>query len=59
MHNIVFEEIQEIIKEEDIYSNLNGYPKGGREKEPHVTVLFGLHSDVEDKEIEDIIKSSK
>jgi len=53
----IFEEVQELIDDEDIYENKDGYPKEGREKNPHVTVLFGLHSDVSDETIEDIIKT--
>tara|TARA_R110000772_G_scaffold43995_8_gene101298 strand:+ start:5652 stop:7304 length:1653 start_codon:yes stop_codon:yes gene_type:complete len=55
----VFEEVQELVSDEDIYSNGNEYPKGGREKEPHVTVLFGLHSEVSDETIESIIDTWK
>lgn len=56
----VFKKAQNIIKDEDIFYNERGkYPPGGRVKDPHVTVLFGLHSDIEDEDVENIIKTFK
>lgn len=56
----VFKKAQNIIKDEDIFYNERGkYPPGGRVKDPHVTVLFGLHSDIEDEDVENTIKTFK
>lgn len=45
---------QDIIEDEDLYE-----PKGesgfGKEKEPHVTILYGLHTTIPNKEIEEEI----
>lgn len=46
--------IQNIIKDEDI-SEVSGVD--GRETEPHVTLLYGIHDDVEDKDVEAIINT--
>jgi 2'-5' RNA ligase len=43
--------IQDLIDDEDVYSE-NGY---GRETAIHITLLYGLHSDVPDEQIEDAI----
>lgn len=40
--------IQSYIDEEDIYNE----PSYGRETEPHVTILYGLHGYITDEEIE-------
>lgn len=51
--------IQEAIEDEDLY-----LPKGeedfyGREMKPHVTILFGLHSDIPDEDVEKEIDKIK
>ncbi len=53
-----WDKLQDVIKEEDLYDpeDETGF---GREVEPHVTILYGLHNDIEDKEIEDKINGSK
>lgn len=43
--------IQSEIKDEDLYEPEDD-PTYGRETEPHVTVLFGLHNDIPDSDIE-------
>jgi 2'-5' RNA ligase len=48
-----WDSIQEKIDEKDIYFG-DGKEEFGRELEPHITVLFGLHSDVSDEDIEKI-----
>lgn len=40
--------IQSYIDEEDLYTE----PSYGREKDPHITVLYGLHEEITDEEIE-------
>lgn len=44
--------IQDLVKDEDI-SEVDGVE--GRETEPHVTLLYGIHEDVPDKDVEAII----
>ena len=44
------EVIHKVIDEKDIYEDPND-PTYGLETEPHVTLLFGLHSDVNDDEV--------
>ena len=51
--------VQEVIEDKDLY-----LPKGeeefyGRELKPHVTILFGLHSDIPDTDIEEEINKIK
>ncbi len=47
--------LQDVIDKEDLYE-----PKDdtgfGKEKEPHVTILFGLHDDIPDSDIMDEVK---
>jgi len=45
-------EIQSLIKDEDIHEG----DQYGREDGPHVTLLYGLHNDVEDSEVEELVK---
>lgn len=48
-------EIQNMIDEDDIYFG-NGEDGGyGRELDPHVTILFGIHADVKDDKVEGLI----
>ncbi len=51
--------IQEIIDEDDLYLGTKDDPGYGREDEPHVTLLYGLHNDVEDVKVESIIEKIK
>lgn len=48
--------IQEMVDEDDIYFGENGDGGFGRELDPHVTVLYGIHDDVPDEDIEKLIK---
>lgn len=50
--------IQDEIEEEDLYTDPED-PSYGREMEPHVTILYGLHGDIPDEEIEEEIKKIK
>jgi len=51
-------EMQDMIDEDDLYD-----PKDdtgfGRETEPHVTILFGLHNNISDKDVEEEIDNIK
>lgn len=48
--------IQEMIDDKDIYNGEEGEEGGfGRELDPHVTVLFGVHADVPDEDVETLI----
>jgi len=51
--------IQDVIEEEDLYLGTEDDPGYGREDEPHVTLLYGLHNDIEDVKVESIIKKIK
>ena len=48
-----WKKVQDLIKDEDI-SEIEGVD--GRESEPHVTILYGIHKDVKDSEVEEIVK---
>ena len=50
-----WDELQDSIKEEDLYlpEGETGY---GKEKDPHVTILYGLDADIPDEDIEKEIK---
>lgn len=48
-------ERQANIKEEDLFLGTEDDPGYGREDEPHVTILYGLHSDIEDETIEELV----
>lgn len=59
MLNVSFPEINEIqsrIKKEDLYEEKDN-DKFGLEKENHITLLYGLHKEVESKEVKSIIDS--
>lgn len=51
-------EMQDMISDEDLYEpkDETGF---GREDEPHVTILYGLHTDIPDSDIEEEIKKLK
>lgn len=48
--------VQEMIEDDDIY-NGEGETEGsfGRELDPHVTILFGVHKEVPDEDVESMI----
>lgn len=46
-----WKELQDKIADEDLYTKEDD-SSYGRENEPHVTILYGLHGDIEDKDIE-------
>lgn len=52
-----WDKIQELISESDLYIDPND-PSYGREDEPHVTLIYGIH-DIPDSDIEDDIKNIK
>jgi len=53
-----WDKLSSIIKDEDLYQPEDD-PTYGRETEPHVTVLFGLHGDIPDADIEKQIAKMK
>ena len=48
----------DLIDKDDLYEPKDD-PSYGKETDPHVTALFGLHADVADKDIEEVIKNVK
>jgi 2'-5' RNA ligase len=46
---------QSSISEDDIYRGTEEDPGYARENEPHVTILYGIHSDVPDEKVEEMI----
>jgi hypothetical protein len=53
-----WEEVTGMIHPDDVYNHPTD-PSYGLEDKPHVTLLFGLHSDVDDKQVEDVINKFK
>ena len=53
-----WEELEKLIPNEALYEPKDD-PTYGKENEPHVTILFGLHNDISDKDIEAEIKKIK
>lgn len=51
--------IQDVIDEDDLYLGEEGESGFGRESEPHATVLFGIHADVPDTDVEELIDDVK
>jgi 2'-5' RNA ligase len=49
-----WKEIQSMIDDDDIYTE-EGDQSYGRENEPHVTILYGLHDDIPDATIEELV----
>lgn len=49
-----FKKVQKLIKEEDLYLGTDEDPGYGRETEPHVTILYGIHNDVPDKDVKEL-----
>jgi 2'-5' RNA ligase len=52
--NGAFEKLQDIIEPKDLYEDPDD-PSFGFETKPHVTALFGLHEDIDEKELESVI----
>lgn len=50
-----WEEIQALINDDDIHEG----EQYGREDGPHITILYGIHNNVEDEEIEELIEQIK
>lgn len=48
--------IQKTIDEKDIYFGTEDDKGYGREMDPHVTILYGIHEDVPDEDVEKLIK---
>lgn len=46
-----WKELQDMISEDDLYTE-DGDDGYGRENEPHVTILYGLHGDIKDEDLE-------
>lgn len=53
-----WKELQDMIKDEDLYTE-EGDDGYGRETEPHVTILYGLHEEIKDSDIEKDIHKIK
>ena len=53
-----WKKIQDLIDDEDVYTE-EGYQSYGRETEPHVTILYGLHATIPDSDIEDLVDTIK
>lgn len=53
------DEIQALVDEDDLYLGTEDDPGYGREDEPHVTILYGIHSDVPDEDVEKLIEKLK
>ena len=53
-----WKELQDMIEEEDLYTE-EGDDGYGREDDPHVTILYGLHADIKDEDIEEDINEIK
>tara|TARA_R110000796_G_scaffold162503_2_gene279287 strand:- start:4245 stop:5102 length:858 start_codon:yes stop_codon:yes gene_type:complete len=49
-----WDKIQSLIADEDLYEE-DGDQSYGREDDPHVTILYGLHADVPDSKIEELV----
>ena len=49
-----WDKFQDMIADEDVYTE-NGDVGYGHENEPHVTILYGLHADIPDSTIEELI----
>lgn len=54
----VWDKVQAMIEDDDVYSE-DGDVGYGREDESHITLLYGLHSDIPDSDIEDVINGIK
>lgn len=54
----MWDDIQSKIDDKDIIE-ITKENNVGREDEPHITILYGLHSDVSDKDVEKLIENVK
>jgi 2'-5' RNA ligase len=54
-----FTKLLEEINDEDVYTDENDGYGLTPPKEFHVTLLYGLHEDVQDKEVEEVVKGIK
>jgi len=54
-----WDNLEGMIDKEDLYLGKDGDRGYGFETEPHVTVLYGLHSDIPLEEIEEVINKMK
>lgn len=54
-----WESIQNIIDEDDLYLGDKDESGFGRESDPHITILFGIHADVPDADVESFIDEIK
>lgn len=50
-----WDDIQKMVDEDDIYFGTEEDTGYGRELDPHVTALYGIHDDVPDEDVEDVI----
>lgn len=52
-------EVSNIIEDKDVWFNPDpeGFPKGGKEDEPHLTLLYGFHDDVDPNEVMDFVEN--
>lgn len=50
--NATWDKVQALVKDEDVTSLGDAE---GREHEPHVTILYGLHSDISDETIQNLV----
>lgn len=53
-----WDRIQSLIADEDLYEE-TGDVTYGREDDPHVTILYGLHANVSDEKIEELVDDIK
>ena len=53
-----WKKLQDMIDEDDLYTEEED-TSYGREDEPHVTILYGLHEDIKDEDIEEDINEIK
>tara|TARA_R110000782_G_scaffold15939_2_gene46101 strand:- start:7572 stop:8129 length:558 start_codon:yes stop_codon:yes gene_type:complete len=53
-----WKELQDMIDEDDLYTDEDD-DSYGRETKPHITILYGLHEEIKDKDIEIDIRAIK
>lgn len=53
-----WQKVQDLVEEEDIYEGDGKNGGFGREMKPHITVLFGVHTDVPNEDVEALAKES-
>lgn len=54
-----WKEIQDMIDQDDIYQGSSKVEGFGGEQKPHVTLLYGIHTDVPDEDVEKLIDEIK